>query len=163
MNTKRAVRIAFIILVLSSLGQSRYNPKTHTALTKDQVYCFVKEAAAFIQIYGKQEALREFNDKNGLFVRGELYIHANDFNCKVLASGRDPKLKGTVIKKLVDPDKIAICADKVALLKKQHSGWLKHKHIHPLTGKIADKLTYFERVGNEDWYITSGMYFGDSD
>ena len=58
---------------------------------------FVKEAVAFAKIYGKQDALMEYKDKHGLFVRGELYIYAYDLNCKVLSHG-SPRRSGGSIK-----------------------------------------------------------------
>jgi cytochrome c len=150
-----------IILIMLTLGLKRYNPEHHRTVTKEQLVAFVKEAQAFIRIYGKEEALREFNDPTGLFDRGELYIAAYDFNCIVLAYGRDPSLKGTDFTKLTDPTDVKICKEKNGILMKNPSGWLKYTFAQPKTNKILEKLSYFERVGNEDWYISSGLYLND--
>jgi hypothetical protein len=155
---KTAVRAIFLILIMLTMGLKRYNPAYQIEITKEQLVAFVQEAQCFIKIYGKEEALREFNDQKGMFFRGELYIHAADFNCRVLAHGRDSSIKGKSFEKLVDPDNIKICQDKVKILEKNASGWLKYKFYHPITHRLEHKLTYFERVGNEDWYISSGIY-----
>ena len=152
------LRIILLVSIMLTLGHKRYDPEVHHEISKEQLVSFVKEARAFIKIYGKEEALREFNDPKGLFVRGELYIHANDFKCIVLASGRDAKLKGVDFAQLTDPNSTKICQDKVNILMKNPSGWLEYTFVHPKTNRLMKKLTYFERVDNENWYISSGMY-----
>ena len=156
---KTAVRIACIILILLTMGHKRYHPDFSDEITKEQLVGFVKESRAFIEIYGKQEALREFNNPKGLFARGELYIHASDFNCKVLAIGGEPSLTGKDFSKLEDPQGIKVCRQKVEILKKNDSGWLDHTMINHKTKKVMGKLSYFERVGREEWYISSGLYY----
>jgi cytochrome c len=156
---KPVVRIAFIILILLSMGYKRYHPYHSDEITREHLVWFVQEAQEFIKIYGKEEALREFNNPKGLFVRGELYIHASDFNCKVLALGGNPSLKGSDFSNLEDINGIKICKSKIEKLKNSQSGWLDHTMVNHKTNQIMGKLSYYERVDNEDWYISAGMYY----
>lgn len=65
-------------------------------ISREQMVKFVEEAAAYVKQAGKEEALKEFSDPKGKFVRagGELYIYAYDFKCVCLAHGYTPKLVG---------------------------------------------------------------------
>lgn len=48
-------------------------------IPKKQMVKFVEEAAAYVRLAGKEEALKEFSDPKGKFVHadGELYIYAH--------------------------------------------------------------------------------------
>ncbi len=52
---------------------------------KEELIVFVNEARDFVVEQGKDKALEVFNDPDGEFVRGELYIIAYDFNGTRLA------------------------------------------------------------------------------
>ena len=56
------------ILVLANLAFARSTP--------EQAKSLVQEAAAFYQAQGKDATLKELNNPQGKFVRGDLYVFA---------------------------------------------------------------------------------------
>ncbi len=62
--------------------------------SNETLVAFVESAVAYVQENGKKTALAEFNDPNGAFVRGELYIYAYDFNGTTLAHPVNPEKVG---------------------------------------------------------------------
>lgn len=62
-----------------------------TYISNETLVAFVDRAAAYVNTYGKEKALAEFNDLNGSFIEGELYIYAYDFNGTTLAHPVNPE------------------------------------------------------------------------
>ena len=56
------------------------NESLNTSSNKTELVSFVESAVAYAQENGKDKALKEFSNKTGTFVRGDLYIYAYDFN-----------------------------------------------------------------------------------
>ncbi len=62
--------------------------------TPEELKAFVEKAYVYTQKAGREEALAAFNDPNGDFIDGELYIFANDMNGTTLALPYQPGLIG---------------------------------------------------------------------
>jgi signal transduction histidine kinase len=65
--------------------------------TSADMIVFVKRAADYARANGKEKALAEFNDRNGPFVIGNLYIFATGYDGTVLAEPFSPGTVGTNI------------------------------------------------------------------
>ena len=63
--------------------------------TREDLVGFVRKAVSFAKTEGRAKALAGFNQKNGSFFDGQLYIYAYDFN-------------GTTIAHPVNPEKIGV-------------------------------------------------------
>ncbi|MBU3916181.1 cache domain-containing protein [bacterium] len=159
---KKLIGLLAIIILTSSTGQARYNPKYDRYITKENLVGFVKEAVYYAKIYGKKAALDEYKDKNGLFVRGELYIYAYDQKCRVLSHGANPDLIGKDLSMLEDSRGTLFIKEMVKQIDHKGKGWLKFFWFHPATKRITPKLGYFEKVDNT-WWIGSGIYLDQID
>ena len=128
-----------------------------TAATKEDLVAFVKSAVAYAHTNTKENALLEFSDKNGLFVKGELYIYAYDFN-------------GTTIAHPVNPDKIGVnrLSEKDAqgnlfindlrFAAYNGTGFSEYYYINPLhNNSVEKKLGYVEKI-DDQWWLGSGIY-----
>ncbi len=154
---KAFIGIFVILMLTTSTGYARYNPKFDRYIKKEDLVGFVKEAVYFAKVYGKKTALREYKDKGGLFNRGELYIYAYDLNCIVLSHGSNPGLIGKNLSMLEDTQGTRIIRVMVEKIKFKGKGWLKFFWFHPKTKRITAKLGYFEKV-DDNWWIGSGIY-----
>ncbi len=154
---KKIFSIILLIILGTSIGYSRYNPKYDRKITEEDLQNFVKEAVAYAKIYGKQDACNEFKDKDGLFNRGELYIYAYDFNGICLSHGSNPNLIGKDLSQLKDPNGIRIIYEMIKILQRDGAGWLKFYWFHPINKRITPKLGYFEKV-DSTWWLGSGIY-----
>ena len=125
--------------------------------TKDEVVATVKKAAAFYKENGRAKALAEFNNKNGQFAKGENYIDIHDLSGVCLAHPISPEVVGT--NRLEQKDlngKYWIKEIIEATKKGNSSGWTTYVRKNPVSGKMQDKLSYWEL--NEGLIFKAGLY-----
>ena len=124
--------------------------------TRAQVESFVEEAVKYAKDKGKDKALQVFSDRNGEFVRGELYIYAYDYDGNVIAHGGTPDLVGQNLIEMKDPNGVMVIQElrKLAL---DGGGWLEYMWNNPLTSKVEPKVGYVLPVDNT-WWLGSGFY-----
>lgn len=85
------VILAVALLATSSIGwaATSYENESYVYVlepkAREDLINFVNEARAFVVEQGRDKAIDVFNDPNGEFTRGELYIIAYDFNGTRLA------------------------------------------------------------------------------
>jgi hypothetical protein len=75
--------IATVFVAQSALAEGSTgmtNASLIASSNNTELVSFVESAVAYVQKNGKDKALKEFNNKIGPFVRGDLYIYAYDFN-----------------------------------------------------------------------------------
>jgi len=167
------MRIIEVILVIATvvalLGASSVCLATNTNTTesdpyilepeaKEELIAFVNEARDFVVEQGKDKALEVFNDPNGQFVRGGLYIIALDFNGTRLANpNRKPEEIGENALNVTDPNGITINRNMLEIAKKG-SGFLYYIWPNPAHSNAEElKLTYVLKVDDELW-LGAGTY-----
>ncbi len=96
-------------------GAGIYNPPENSSIVnaggidppqvRESLKSFVGgEAIDYANTSGKDAAIAKFNDQNGTFVRGNLYVYAFDYNGTTLALPyQPPQLIGTDLSGLQDP------------------------------------------------------------
>ena len=100
--------------------------------------------------------MKEFNNKNGKFVKGELYIFALDLKGITLAHPINTKLVGKDMALIKDADGKYFAREFVNIAKNPGKGWVDYKWTNPTTKKIDDKTSYIERTG--DILLGCGIY-----
>jgi cytochrome c len=139
----------------STPGSTEIQQETSTS--NETLVAFVDSAAAYAKTHGREKALAEFNNPNGSFVRGELYIYAYDFNGTTLAHPFNPEKIG--VNRLAEPDAQGgyfIKDLRDAAIK--GSGFVRFYYINPVHNRsIEPKLGYVEKV-DDDWWLGSGIY-----
>jgi cytochrome c len=98
--------------------------------TPEQAKALAEKAATYLKDKGPDAALPAFNDRNGSFVHGDLYVFVFDMTGKYLASGANPTLTGTNAKDLKDAEGKPVVQDMIAKAKENGSGqvdylWLR--------------------------------------
>ncbi|MEN6610717.1 MAG: cache domain-containing protein [Methanoregulaceae archaeon] len=123
--------------------------------TNETLVAFVNDAVAYVKAHGKENALAEFNNPNGSFVRGELYIYAYDFNGTTLAH---PINRESVGKKREGANGIFVT--EMSNVVRNGSGFYPFVYINPAHNRTLEtKLGYGLKV-DEDWWLGSGIYTG---
>ncbi len=131
-------------------------PRTEEEI--DAMKTFVAEAAAYGREHGREAALAAFNDPEGDFVRGELYIfsYADDGTC--LALPYQPGFIGS--KRLGFEDSYGVNAIEWEIeVARAGGGFVYVTYTSPATGIESLKLCYVVPAG-PDWLIGSGIYAG---
>ena len=146
--------ISFLLFTVIGCGQKEAKPEE--AYTRADVEALVEKAFQYALSHGKDEALKAFMDKEGDFVKGELYVFADNFEGVVLASGAFPDDVGKDFSDFVDsrgkqvmPEMLRIAAE--------GSGWLEYYWANPENGKVAKKITFVKKV-DDTWFVGAGMY-----
>lgn len=118
---------------------------------------FVEDAAAYVDENGKEAAIKEFNNKEGKFVNGQLYIFATDFDGICLAHPMKPDLVGKDQKDLKDPNGVYFIRNMIAIAQ-TGSGFTYYIFANPADDNKEElKLVYVKKI-DDDWYIGSGVY-----
>jgi signal transduction histidine kinase len=127
--------------------------------TTEDLVAFVNSAVVYAQKEGKPAALKEFADRNGSFVRGELYVWAYDFNGTNLAHPFHPEYLGQNKLSLTDAAGVKMIAS-MRDTARNGSGFVTYAFENPVTGKTEQKLAYVRKV-DDSWWLASGIYGPD--
>ena len=114
------------------------------APSKDEVVAQVKKGIAFYKSAGKDKAIAEFNNKDGQFAKGEDYIDVHDVAGNCVAHPTTPSLVGLNRLEAADPAGKKFIKEIVDASKTKPSGWLTYQRKNPVSGKIENKLAYWE-------------------
>lgn len=118
---------------------------------------FVKSAHDYAQEHGKEAALREFNNINGSFIDGDLYIFAYNMNGTVLALPYQQGLLGTDRTGISDSNGVAFI-ERMIEVARDGGGSLYYIYPNPDdTFREEFKFSTVMPVDNE-WFVGAGMY-----
>ena len=123
--------------------------------TNETLVAFVSEAISYVTTHGKEAALAEFSDRNGTFVRGELYIYAYDFNGTTLAHPVNPEAVG---KKREGANGVFVT--EMGNVVRNGSGFYPLVYVNPDHNRTLEtKLGYGVKI-DDTWWLGSGIYTG---
>jgi len=130
--------------------------------SNETLVAFVEGAVAYVQENGKEAALAEFNDPNGRFVQGELYIYAYDFNGTTLAHPVNPEKVG--VNRLNETEGgVGTFLREMNDAVRNGDGFGRIAYINPTRDRtLESKLAYGVQM-DEDWWLGSGIYTGSAD
>lgn len=127
-------------------------------LADEELRNFVKEAKAYALANGRERALREFNDKNGSFVRDGLYIFADDYHGTVLAWPYRPDLIG--VNRINETDAVGQYHFRSIIeTARTGSGIVDYYTVDPATNTTRLKISYVTDVDGT-WLVGAGRYIG---
>jgi signal transduction histidine kinase len=164
-STKAILAVAFAVALIGTLFVSMATANGNNSSSyilkpeaKGELVAFVNEAKDFVLAEGKDKALQAFNDPNGGFVRGELYIVAYDFNGTRLASiNMKSGTIGENALNVTDSNGVALVRTMLEIAKRG-SGFTYYIWPNPAHSNVKEfKLTYVTKV-NEGLWLASGMY-----
>lgn len=169
MNTGNLL-IAVILLLIAAIFVTRSalaeesNSMANTSLSLSpneiELISFVDSAVAYAQENGKDKALKEFSNKNGSFVHGELYIDAYDFNGTNIAHPFKPDRIGKNMMNESDPNDVMYIRNLVDLAK-EGKGFTYFISPNPArNNKNELELGYVIKV-DDNWWLGSGLYLSN--
>jgi cytochrome c len=136
--TLKGFLVAAIVTVLPFAGAVAGAP------SKDEVVAVVKKAVEFYKANGKDKALVEFNKKDGQFAKGEDYVDVHDIAGVCVAHPISPAKVG--LNRLDQSDSAGkfYIKELVDTAKQKPSGWIEYVMKNPTTGKLQNKMAYWE-------------------
>jgi hypothetical protein len=119
---------------------------------------YVESAVTYASEKGKDAALREFNNANGTFIQGDLYVFAYDMNGTVLALPYQQGLLGTNRMDITDSNDVKFIA-RMTDIARGGGGFVYYVYPNPADGFQDElKLTYVIPV-DKTWFVGAGSYF----
>jgi cytochrome c len=128
------------------------------APSKDEVVAMVKKAVEFYKANGREKSLVEFNKKDGQFAKGEDYVDVHDINGVCVAHPISPAKVG--LNRIDQSDSAGkfYIRDLVGAAKKSPSGWIEYVMKNPTSGKLENKIAYWEAY--DGLIFKAGTYSG---
>ncbi|MEI7857161.1 MAG: cache domain-containing protein [Methanomicrobiales archaeon] len=118
---------------------------------------FVKSAYDYAKEHGKEAALREFNNQNGTFIEGDLYVFAYNMNGTVIALPYQQGLLGTDRTGIADSNGVAFI-DRMIEVARDGGGSLYYIYPNPEDNYREEfKFSTVMPVDNE-WFVGAGIY-----
>jgi signal transduction histidine kinase len=135
-----------------------------SAQTTDARYAnltgFVERAEAYAKQYGKTAALLEFNNANGTFIKGDLYVFAYGMDGITLAWPYRPDLLGTNRVGVADVNGVNHIRRMIEVAG-DGGGWVYYVTTNPGNNNRENlKLSYVRPVDNT-WLVGSGIYLSE--
>jgi len=119
---------------------------------------FVESAAAYAKQSGRDTAIREFNNLNGTFTKGDRFIIAFGMDGTMLAQPFQPQMHGTNRANETDMNGVMHIRRMIELAG-EGGGWVYYVTKNPDHNNEL-KLTYVQPV-DSTWFIASGDYLSE--
>jgi polar amino acid transport system substrate-binding protein len=125
-----------------------------------ELVSFVESAVAYAKENGREKALKEFSNKTGSFVRGDLYIYAYDFNGTNIAHPFKPDWIGTNKLNMTDSNGIPYIKNLIDAAK-EGTGFTYFIFPNPAHNNRNElKIGYVMKV-DDSWWLGSGLYLSN--
>lgn len=138
-------------------------PGSVIAGTAEEAEELVRKAVDYVQSNGVQAAVQAFNQQDGDFVKGELYVFMFQIGVKegsrvvCLAHPVNAGLIGKDLYDLKDPKGNQFMAAMAKKAMEERGGWVDYKWSHPQTKKIGDKSSY-ALPATDNIFVGCGIY-----
>ena len=143
----------FVIVICLLMTGFAYAVEQGTAKEAQDL---VGKAIAYYKTNGKDKAFEAISDRNGQFVKKDLYIFVYDMSGKCMAHGFNKMRVGKDLIAMKDQNGVFYVKERIELANAKGKGWQNYKETNPVTKKIEPKRAYIEK---EDNYIFgSGFY-----
>lgn len=127
-------------------------PEQGKYTSNETLVAFVDSAVTYAKTHGTKQALAEFNNPNGSFIKGELYIYAYGFNGTTLAHPVNPEKVG---KTRDSEGAIGVFVREMGNVVRNGDGFYRFTYINPLhNNTLESKLGYGVKV-DDDWWLGS--------
>ncbi len=135
------------------------NPLANLTVDEQRLVAFVNEAAAYARSNGREKSLAAFNDRNGSFIRNDLYVFAYDMNGTVLALPFQAEFVGTNRSGIADLNGVEYIQDAIREAR-NGSGFFRYHYPNPAHNFTVEQKTSYV-IGLGDWFVGAGIYTPD--
>jgi cytochrome c len=127
--------------------------------TPVELTTLVNRAVAYARENGKEKAIAAFNDPNGSFVQGDVYVFSESYDGTALAEPFHHELIGTNIRNLTDRFGIPIVRN-IAETARYGTGYVSYDYPNPKNNNhVESKLSVVSDVDGT-YYVGAGTYAG---
>lgn len=152
----KKIKVFFILVTVMALV-TQFAQIALAGGSAEEAQALVENAMKYFQENGKEKAVIAFNDPQGEFVNGELYIFMFGYDGVCVAHGYNPKLVGKNLTELKDANGVAFIQE-FAVKAKDGGGWVDYQWTNPVTKKVQAKSSYVKGLEGTDLYVGCGIY-----
>jgi len=125
--------------------------------TREEAVAMVKRVQEKFKQDGPDATFKAVNDQSTQqFHDRDLYPFIYDLRGVNVAHGARPALVGKNLISLKDQDGKYLIKEMIDTANGTGSGWIDYKWPNPITNKIENKSSYFEKMG--DYFVGVGVY-----
>lgn len=146
-----------LITTISFAGKVASAPQESQKIKLTTLKDFVNSATQYVKQEGLLEACKEFNNSQGKFSKGGLYIFVVEYTGKVLAHGGDASIVGTNISSLQDEFGSPLLLMYVDAAKNGGGNVGYYWKDYTKKGTILFKTAYIKPLDNKT-FIGAGYY-----
>ena len=146
------------IILMSCMVVLGFSTQVDAKNSSTEAKQMVIKAVTYLKMEGKEKAFNEFCNTQGKFRNGELYVFVIDMKADIVAHGGKRKMIGKGSFDLTDRDGKYFLKEIVDASKFKANGWIDYKWTNPVTKKVEQKTTYFQKM--DDVILCSGAYKG---
>ncbi len=107
----------------------------------------VGRGIAHLRARGSEAAFRDFEDRQGTFIRGDYYLWVCDLEGIVRCNGSNPRSRNQNHADLKDARGKPFIRDVLRIARERGKGWVDYYWRNPASKQVEPKSTYFERSG----------------
>ncbi len=135
------------------IGVGYYAPRA----TEDDAKAMLDKAVAYAESAGAEQAAAAFNDRNGDFVKDDLYVFMIGLDSgRYEAIGMNPDLTGSDAMNLTDAEGRELVKEMVSQVEAKGEGTVDYVWRNPVTNAVEKKRSYLRKVN--DSMIGVGHY-----
>ena len=146
--------IAFMVMVISL-----FMAASVWAGPREDCQALVESALAMVKEKGLEPTIEAIKDKNGPFVKGDLYIFAGKTDkSEIIAHPMAPQLVGKDMSKMKDIKGKFFFVEFMNIAKDPGEGWVEYYWPKPGASEPSPKDTFIKRVPDTDVWFGCGYY-----
>lgn len=159
-NQKKLLALAFAAALGSMPLSSALQAATLGSAERAQVReanALLNDAALYLKSHAPEQALAAFNDREGEFAKGSMYLFVLDRQGTMRASsGASHSLVGLDVAQLKDAAGKPFMGEILEAAKGSDSGEVEYHWLNPADNKVENKVSHFRVVG--DYILCAGYY-----
>ncbi len=155
MNDRNVLRIVFLLSLMTIVALPVL--ATFEAPTNEtELKSFVESAVAHVKEVGKEQAIKDFMNLNSSWVRGDVYIFADDFNGTTLVLPYSSKEVGTNRLDTKNDQGVYVNRE-IHAIARNGSGFYEYRWKNPISNQTEQKISYVTKV-DDTWLLGAGIY-----
>ncbi|MES2260901.1 MAG: cache domain-containing protein [Pseudomonadota bacterium] len=119
-----------------------------------------ERAVGHVKKVGVQAACKDFANKDGEFIQGELYVFVQDSRSVMICHGINARINGKDVSEQKDINGKQFAKELTTLVMAQGSGWTDYVFVNPVTQKLEAKSTFGKKIDDLTW-LGVGTYRKD--
>ncbi|MBI4961877.1 MAG: cache domain-containing protein [Desulfomonile tiedjei] len=124
----------------------------------EEVQNLVERAVAMVKDRGKEATLKAVNDRQGPFVKGDLYVFAMRMDNVMVGHPHEHSLRGVNLNFVKDAAETPLFQRFKEVVEAQGSGWVEYQWAKPGSKDPSPKKSFIKKVPGEDLYVGAGYY-----